>query len=67
MVDHYHNKADGLLCPLKVPCIAPGYQRRCFISYQLQSNVSSNFELGVKFMECLNFDFVKLFSDVIFQ
>ncbi|KAF6025752.1 SYK [Bugula neritina] len=26
MVDHYHNKADGLLCPLKVPCIAPGYQ-----------------------------------------
>lgn len=26
MVDHYHNKADGLLCPLKVPCVRPGYQ-----------------------------------------
>lgn len=21
MVDHYHNKADGLLCPLKSPCL----------------------------------------------
>jgi len=27
MVDHYHNKADGLLCPLKVPCVRPNYQQ----------------------------------------
>lgn len=27
MIDHYHNKADGLLCKLAVPCPAPNYDK----------------------------------------
>ncbi|XP_067935043.1 tyrosine-protein kinase ZAP-70-like isoform X2 [Watersipora subatra] len=41
MVDHYHNKADGLLCPLKLPCIRPGYQPP-FRQLQGQQYNSSN-------------------------
>lgn len=27
MIDHYHNKADGLLCKLALPCPAPNYDK----------------------------------------
>ena len=28
MIGHYHNKTDGLLCKLTVPCERPGWKKK---------------------------------------
>ncbi|OWF36548.1 tyrosine-protein kinase SYK-like [Mizuhopecten yessoensis] len=33
MIDHYHNKSDGLLCKLTSPCVVPGYDTKRLSKY----------------------------------
>ncbi|XP_069126053.1 tyrosine-protein kinase SYK-like isoform X1 [Argopecten irradians] len=42
MIDHYHNKSDGLLCKLTSPCVAPGYDAKKLSKYleSCSNNVS---------------------------
>jgi len=36
LVDHYHNKSDGLLCKLSSPCACPNFDKK-----KLQSKYNS--------------------------
>ncbi|XP_033736612.1 tyrosine-protein kinase SYK-like [Pecten maximus] len=42
MIDHYHNKSDGLLCKLTSPCVVPGYDTKKLSKYleSCSNNVS---------------------------
>ncbi|KAL5021706.1 hypothetical protein ScPMuIL_000861 [Solemya velum] len=40
LVDHYHNKQDGLLCKLSTPCCCPGYDKKKYQKYL--ENASDN-------------------------
>lgn len=44
MIDHYHNKADGLLCKLAVPCPAPNYDKGKWRSKYFMGLIANKFQ-----------------------